>query len=241
MPCLEWLAEELEWEQGSGPKGPMSCRTQGWISRRPERAYLRLWQQLPTSFNRNFAFFQPFVNLPCYSIGTLQPSQFSPFSLLSNGNHAVLHFSVNFPRRSIWNLCFVKRNRRMPWIKQDTLQMTSIDYSHVNWEKTASSVWSFVKSVLTVMKAVDNDDIHIIYATFIPFSICYEFIARGPCWNKWRGVTILLRTSGQGHPTLIHTQTPVAPPQLNHTQKCLKHSFFHHRRTDRRKVGHSLL
>ena len=27
MPCWEWLAEEVEWEQGSGPKGPMSCRT----------------------------------------------------------------------------------------------------------------------------------------------------------------------------------------------------------------------
>ena len=43
MPCLERLVEKLEWEQGSGPKGPMSCRTQGWISRRPERAYLRPW------------------------------------------------------------------------------------------------------------------------------------------------------------------------------------------------------
>ena len=34
-----WLP--TEWEQGSGPKGPMSCRIQGWISIRPERAYLR--------------------------------------------------------------------------------------------------------------------------------------------------------------------------------------------------------
>ena len=41
MPCLEWLAAEVEWEQGSGPKGPMSCRTQGWISRNPEKANLR--------------------------------------------------------------------------------------------------------------------------------------------------------------------------------------------------------
>ena len=31
----EWSSEEVEWEQGSGPKGPMSCRTQGGISRRP--------------------------------------------------------------------------------------------------------------------------------------------------------------------------------------------------------------
>ena len=36
MPCLEWLAEEVEWERGSGPKGPMSCRTKGWISGHPE-------------------------------------------------------------------------------------------------------------------------------------------------------------------------------------------------------------
>ena len=41
IPCSKWSAEEVEWEQGSGPKGPMSCRTQGWISIRPERAYLR--------------------------------------------------------------------------------------------------------------------------------------------------------------------------------------------------------
>ena len=41
MPCWEWSNEEVEWEQGSGPKGPMSCRTQGWISIRPERACLR--------------------------------------------------------------------------------------------------------------------------------------------------------------------------------------------------------
>ena len=41
MPCLEWLSEEVEREQGSGPKRPMSCRTQGWISRRPEKAHLR--------------------------------------------------------------------------------------------------------------------------------------------------------------------------------------------------------
>ena len=42
MPCLEWSNEEVEWKQGSGPKGLMSCRTQGWISRRPEKAHLRV-------------------------------------------------------------------------------------------------------------------------------------------------------------------------------------------------------
>ena len=36
MPCLEWSNEIVEWEQGSGLKEPMSCRTQGGISRRPE-------------------------------------------------------------------------------------------------------------------------------------------------------------------------------------------------------------
>ena len=41
MPCLEWSNEVMEWEQGSVPKGRMSCRTQGGISRRPEGAYFR--------------------------------------------------------------------------------------------------------------------------------------------------------------------------------------------------------
>ena len=57
MPCLEWSAEEVEWEQGSGPKGPMSCRTQGWISIRPEKAYLRPLGQFSMIFNGNLAFF----------------------------------------------------------------------------------------------------------------------------------------------------------------------------------------
>ena len=41
MPCLEWSSEVVDLEQGSGPKGPMSCRTQGVISRRPEGEYIR--------------------------------------------------------------------------------------------------------------------------------------------------------------------------------------------------------
>ena len=36
MPCLEWSAREMEWEQGSGPKGLMSCRTRAWIPIRPD-------------------------------------------------------------------------------------------------------------------------------------------------------------------------------------------------------------
>ena len=41
MPCLEWSSDEVEWEQGSGSKGPKSCRALGWISRRPLGAYFR--------------------------------------------------------------------------------------------------------------------------------------------------------------------------------------------------------
>ena len=39
--------------------------------------------------------------------------------------------------------------------------------------------------------------------------------------NKWRGVTIWLRTGGQGHPTLIHMPTPTS-----HTQKYKKVSYM---------------
>ena len=41
MPCWEWSSEEVEWEQGSSPKGPMSCGTQGGISIHPEGACFR--------------------------------------------------------------------------------------------------------------------------------------------------------------------------------------------------------
>ena len=41
MPCWEWSTDEVEWEQGSRPKGLMSCRKQGGISKRPEGAYFR--------------------------------------------------------------------------------------------------------------------------------------------------------------------------------------------------------
>ena len=47
--------------------------------------------------------------------------------------------------------------------------------------------------------------------------------------NKWRGVTISLRTGGQGQPTPIHTQRPTQPPfQHRHIhKKLLKRSFSH--------------
>ena len=53
MPCLEWLAKEVEWEQGSGPKGPMSCSTQRWISLHPEKAYFRPMGHFSMIFNGN--------------------------------------------------------------------------------------------------------------------------------------------------------------------------------------------
>ena len=45
-PCLEWSSELVEREQGSSPKGPISCSTQGWISRRPEMDLKSVWQNL---------------------------------------------------------------------------------------------------------------------------------------------------------------------------------------------------
>ena len=43
--------------------------------------------------------------------------------------------------------------------------------------------------------------------------------------NKWRGVTISLRTGGQGRPTPIHTPNPRT--HLNIQKKYLKRSFLH--------------
>ena len=126
MPCLEWLVEEVEWEQGSGPKGPMSCRTQGWISIHPEKAYLRPLGQFSMIFNGSLAFFSIshqffhviqwelhiyfhfFINFPCYSMGILHFFSFScqweicilyffwKFSMLFNGEFAFCQFSMLF-------------------------------------------------------------------------------------------------------------------------------------------------
>ena len=98
MPCSEWLAGVVEWEQGSGPKGPMSCRTQGWISIRPEKAYLRPLGQFSMIFNGSLAFFFNFSPIfPCYSMGiTHLFSFFHQFSMLFNGNFAFCQFSMLF-------------------------------------------------------------------------------------------------------------------------------------------------
>ena len=60
---------------GSGPKEPMSCRTQGWISRRPDRAYFQqefcifsISCQFAMLFNRNLTLFLVIINFPCYSM-----------------------------------------------------------------------------------------------------------------------------------------------------------------------------
>ena len=73
---------------GSGPDGPMSCWTQGWISICPKRAYFwpleqfsmilngnfayfQFFSQFAILFNRNFTFFSVFMNFPCYSMGNM--------------------------------------------------------------------------------------------------------------------------------------------------------------------------
>ena len=126
MPCLEWSAEEVEWEQGSGPKRPMSCRTQGWISIRPEKAYLRPLGQFSMIFNGSLAFFSIshqffhviqwelhiyfhfFINFPCYSMGILHFFSFScQFSMLFNEKFAFFTFFGSFPCYSMGSLHFV--------------------------------------------------------------------------------------------------------------------------------------
>ena len=98
---------------GSGPKGPMSCRTQWWISIRPENAYLRPKEQFSMIFNGTFAFSQFFVMLPCYSMGISNCFHFSSifhviqweicifllfckFAMLFNGKYAFYQLSMLF-------------------------------------------------------------------------------------------------------------------------------------------------
>ena len=90
MPCLEWSAEEMEWEQGSGPKRRMCCRTQGWISLHPEKAYFRPLGQLSMIFNESFTFF----SISCQ------------FSMLFNENFIFFSFFYQFSMLSNWNFAF---------------------------------------------------------------------------------------------------------------------------------------
>ena len=126
MPCLEWLAAKVEWEQGSGPKGPMSCRTQGWISRRPEKAHLRPLGLLSLLFNENIEFFfhfivnfpcysiwilyffQKIVNFPCYSIGISHFLTSIKFSMLFNGNFIFFSFLYQFSMLFNGNFAFLQ-------------------------------------------------------------------------------------------------------------------------------------
>ena len=67
--------------------------------------------------------------------------------------------------------------------------------------------------------------------------------------NKWRGVTISLRTGGQGQPTLIHAQHPTKQPfKYRHIHRKLQNARFLTFRlvftdwwTDRRTDRQSLL
>ena len=56
----------------------------------------------------------------------------------------------------------------------------------------------------------------------ISFSLWQNVIAM-TIKNKWRGVTMSLRTGGQGHPIPIHTSTH--PPHANLHKKYQKRSF----------------
>ena len=81
MPCLEWLAEEVEWEQGSSPKGPMSCRTQvnfhkSWAIIHDIQWELCIFFNFLSICHVNFSFYQ--------------------FSMLFNGNHTFFAFFFNF-------------------------------------------------------------------------------------------------------------------------------------------------
>ena len=44
MPCLEWSSERVEWDQGGGPKGPMSYKTHGWKSEGIWVAWFWAWE-----------------------------------------------------------------------------------------------------------------------------------------------------------------------------------------------------
>ena len=59
------------------------------------------------------------------------------------------------------------------------------------------------------------------------FLIAFDNRAHPPSlflFNKWSGVTLPLRTGGQGHPTPNHTPTP--PQTIKHTQKVFKNACF---------------
>ena len=110
MPCLEWSAEEVEWEQGSGPKRPMSCRTQGWISLRPGKAYFRPLGQFSMIFNGSHAFFSI-----SYQFSMLFNENFIFFLFcypirISHFFHFLLIFNV-----IQWEVCFLSSSHVIQW------------------------------------------------------------------------------------------------------------------------------
>ena len=114
MPCLEWLAAKVEWEQGSGPKGPMSCRTQVYFQTSSDGTFFAFGATFLVIQWEDWIFFHFIVNFPCYSIWILHLFQsfvnfsmlfngcfkffsfFYQFSMLFNGNFAFLQFSMLF-------------------------------------------------------------------------------------------------------------------------------------------------
>ena len=106
-------------------------------------------------FNRNFAFFQFLVNLPCYSMGILHFSQFSSifyvirwetcnfllfckFSMLFNGKHAFFAFLFFFPCYSMGSLHFVN----FPCYSVGILGLRSLGGG---WTYIRTDIWKFTR------------------------------------------------------------------------------------------------
>ena len=82
----EWSAEEVKWEQGRGPKRPMSCK-----------AYFRPLGQFSMIFNGNYVFSTiscQFFILSKYNFAFF--FIFCEFSMVSNGKFASCHFPMLF-------------------------------------------------------------------------------------------------------------------------------------------------
>ena len=75
------IAEEVEWEQGSGPKGPMSCRSRVNFHASWEGIFEAFGAIFP-NIQLEFCIFLKFlINFPCYS---MEISYFFHFSSISN-------------------------------------------------------------------------------------------------------------------------------------------------------------
>ena len=110
-----------------------------------------------------------------------------------------------------WSVCF-----EIFWLVQSGSTL-STDYS-----------WKIYK--LLLKQFGHKTFLSKIIAKFEQILIRIYIICAPQIMNKWRGVTISLRTGGQGHPTPIHTPTSsTPPPDKKIHKKYPKRSFFHGR------------